>query len=148
MSLRTTASLVLSFWFGEPDSSDYGKPKEFWFTSTPQWDQHLRDKFEGVYQKAIKEELNSLKQTPEGSLALVIVLDQFPRNMYRGTRQAFASDSQALETAKEALAKGFDQPLLPLQKAFLYLPFEHSENLKDQEKSIEFFRALGDEENL
>ena len=100
---------------------------------------------EPVYQKAIKGELDPLSETPEGSLALVIILDQFPRNMYRGTPQAFASDAKALKVAKEAVEKKFDRDLLPMQRMFLYLPFEHSENIDDQEQSVKFFENLGDE---
>lgn len=141
-------SLVFSFWFGEPGSPDYGKPKSFWFKSTPQLDQQIRNQFEPTYQKALKGELDDLMQTAEGSLALVIILDQFPRNMYRGTPQAFATDPKALEVAKKAIAKGFDKDLLPQQKLFLYLPFQHSECLEDQETSVALFEALKDRENL
>lgn len=142
------AATILTFWFGEPDSSNYDQYKDFWFQSTPELDQQIRTQFEPVYKKAVKGELDVLSQTPEGSLALVILLDQFPRNMYRGTPQAFASDPKALEVATEALKKKFDQDLLPLQKMFLYLPFEHSEDIKNQEKSVELFKALGDESIL
>lgn len=138
-------SQILTFWFGEPSSPDYGRPKGFWFQSTPQLDQDIRNLFEDYYKKATKGGLDDLQQTPEGSLALVILLDQFPRNMYRGTAQAFGSDGQALEIAKSAVAKGFDKQLLPMQKLFLYLPFEHSECLEDQERSVELYKALGDQ---
>lgn len=148
MSALEITSLILLFWFGEPDAPDYGKPKPFWFQSTPLLDQQIRDQFEPAYQKAMKGELEDLMKTPEGSLVLVLLLDQFPRNMYRGTSQAFAADQKALAVAKEALAKGFDQQLLLHQKAFLYLPFEHSESLADQEKSVELFTSLGNKENL
>ena len=148
VSAMAIASVVLAFWFGEPDSPDYGKPKKFWFQSTPQLDQQIRDEFKSVYQQALKGDLDTLMQTPEGSLALVIILDQFPRNMFRGTAQAFASDQKALNVAQEALAEDFDQQLLPIQRAFLYLPFEHSENLEDQERSVALFQELGDAENL
>ncbi len=145
MSVQAIASIILNFWFGEPGSSSYGQYKDFWFQSTPELDQQIRTQFEPVYKKAVKGELDALSQTPEDSLALVILLDQFPRNMYRGTPQAFASDPKALEVATEALKKKFDQDLLPLQKMFLYLPFEHSEDIKNQEKSVTLFKALGDE---
>jgi len=141
-------SVVLAFWFGEPDSPDYGQSKKFWFESTPVLDQQVRDQFESVYQKAIRGELDTLRQAPEGSLALVLILDQFPRNMYRATPKAFASDPKALEVAEHALEKDFDKKLLPVQRTFLYLPFEHSENLEDQEKSVALFQALGDSKAL
>lgn len=145
MSLHAKASLILDFWFGEPNSANYGQPKSFWFQSTPELDQQIRKQFEPVYKKALNGELDALLETPEGSLALVILLDQFPRNMYRGTPQSFASDSKALEVAEIALNKKFDHTLLPLQKMFLYLPYEHSEDLANQEKSVQLFKAVGDE---
>ncbi|OJW51582.1 MAG: hypothetical protein BGO67_05015 [Alphaproteobacteria bacterium 41-28] len=148
MSAEAIISSVLSFWFGEPGSPDYGLSKDFWFQSSPKLDQHICNQFEPIYKRTLNGELSDLQKTPMGALALVIILDQFPRNMYRGTPQAFASDSQALKIAKEALVKGFDKNLLPSEKMFLYLPFQHSENLEDQKKSIELFRSLKDKEGL
>ena len=148
MSLQDKISLILNFWFGEPDSAGYGEPKDFWFLSTPKLDQQIRHQFEPSYEKAIAGELDALLETPEGSLALIILLDQFPRNMYRGTPKSFASDSKALEVAEEALKKKLDQRLLPIQKMFLYLPLEHSEDLANQEKSVQLFKALGNDITL
>ncbi|MBL8676285.1 MAG: DUF924 domain-containing protein [Alphaproteobacteria bacterium] len=145
MSAQAIASIILNFWFGEPNSLSYGRYKDFWFQSTPELDGQIRKQLEPVDQKAIKGELDPLSETPEGSLALVIILDQFPRNMYRGTPQAFASDAKALKVAKEAVEKKFDQDLLPMQRMFLYLPYEHSENIEDQEQSVKLFKNLGDE---
>jgi uncharacterized protein (DUF924 family) len=142
--MSAQASIILNFWFGEPEAPSYGQYKDFWFQSTPEFDERIRTQFEPIYKKAVKGELGALSQTPDGSLALVILLDQFPRNMYRGTPQAFASDQKALAIATEALEKKFDRDLFPLQKIFLYLPFEHSEDVKNQEKSVALFKALGD----
>ncbi len=141
-------STILSFWFGESDSPNHECPKDFWFHSTPELDQQIRDRFELTYQKAIRGNLNFLLDTPEGSLALVLLLDQFPRNMYRGKPQAFASDFLALKIAKDGLIKEFDRRLSSLQRTFFYLPFEHSEDLEDQEESIHLFQALGNKEAL
>ncbi len=145
MSARTIASIILNFWFGQSASPSYGQYKDFWFQSTPELDQQIRSQFEPFYQQAIIGELDTLSQTPEGSLALVIILDQFPRNMYRETPQAFASDEKALTIAKTSVKKKFDQGLLPIQRTFLYLPYEHSENMEDQEQSVKLFENLGDE---
>lgn len=145
MFAQAITSIILNFWFGEPSSPSYGQYKDFWFQSTPELDGQIRKKFESVYQKAIKGELDTLSKTPEGSLALVIILDQFPRNMYRETSQAFASDAKALNVAKETVRKKFDQNLLPMQRMFLYLPYEHSENFEDQEQSVKLFENLGNE---
>ncbi len=141
-------SPILSFWFGDPQAPDYGAPRTFWFQSTPHLDREIRDQFEDLHRKAAKGELDMLMESPEGSLALILLLDQFPRNMYRGTPQAFASDAKALEIAKHALEKRFDQSLLPVHKMFLYLPFEHSENVEDQENSVALFKTLGNDEGL
>jgi uncharacterized protein (DUF924 family) len=148
MSTLAAVSLVLSFWFGNQGDPDYGQPKPFWFQSNPALDQSIRDQFETLYQDAVKGKLEGFMDTPEGSLALVIILDQFPRNMYRGTPQAYLADPLALKVAKATIAKGFDQKLLPQQRAFLYLPFQHSESLEDQEKSVELFTSLESENNL
>ena len=141
-------SRVLAFWFGEPGSPTYGHYQPFWFQSSPEIDQKIRDQFEELHQQAIRGELAVLQQTPEGSLALILLLDQVTRNMYRGTPQAFAADVQALAIAKEALAHGFDKNLMSIKKMFFYLPFEHSEHLEDQETSVALFEALGDSEVL
>ncbi len=148
MSPEKMTSSILSFWFGEASSPNYGKPRDFWFHSTPQSDQSLRHQFKGLYQKAVEGHLERLKTTPKGSLALVILLDQLPRNMYRGTAKAFASDAHALEVAKFSLSQGFDRYLLDVEKMFLYLPFQHSESLENQEKSVQLFRTLGDPTGL
>jgi uncharacterized protein (DUF924 family) len=148
MTPLTVSPLVLSFWFGEPDSPEYGQPKNFWFQSNPLLDQQIRDQFEDIYQKALKGDLNGLMDTPEGSLALILIFDQFSRNMYRGTAQAFATDHKAREIAKAAIDQGFDKQLPHHHRAFLYLPFEHSESLEDQEKSVALFESLGNKENL
>lgn len=146
--MSVQASIILNFWFGEPGTLSYGQYKDFWFQSMPELDQQIREQFEPLYQKAVKGELDAFSQMPDGSLALVIILDQFPRNMYRGTPRAFASDAKALNVAKEAVKKKFDQDLLPMQRMFLYLPYEHSENIEDQKHSVKLFGSLGDKLTL
>ncbi len=144
----TPTDEILTFWFGAPESPEYGTYRVLWFQSSPQLDAEIREKFGDMYEQAVKGELQAFSQTPQGTLALIILLDQFSRNMYRGTVRAFASDAQALALAKHAVEKGFDRQLLPVQRMFCYLPFEHSENLEDQDKSIELFQSLGNEEVL
>ncbi|MBS0271270.1 MAG: DUF924 domain-containing protein [Proteobacteria bacterium] len=148
MSSKKVISMVLSFWFGEQSSPNYGEQKSFWFQSTPEWDRKIQHQFEIVYHDAMLGKLDDLSETPEGALALILILDQFPRNMYRGTPLAFASDQKALEIAKNGLIKKFDQSLMPVERSFFYLPFEHSENLGDQEKSVMLYQTLGDKEYL
>jgi uncharacterized protein (DUF924 family) len=139
-----TIRRVLDFWFGATDSPEFGTYREAWFTVDFAFDQSVRERFLDDYRRAAADALDGLAATAEGALALVVMLDQFPRNMFRGTAAAFATDSKALGIADAALACGFDRTLRPLQRLFLYLPFEHSEQLADQERSVALFQALGD----
>ncbi len=140
----STANEILEFWFGKPGEADYGKPRKVWFIKNPEFDQQVRSRFLPIYQQAAAGELEDWKHSPQSCLALIILLDQFPRNLFRGQPQAFATDSQALTYAKHAVANGFDKELLPIQRQFIYLPFEHSENLANQHRCIELFSALKD----
>ena len=136
---------ILDFWFGRPDESDYGKQRSFWFNKKPEFDQEVRTRYSSDYEKAIAGQLDHWRDAPRSCLALILLLDQFPRNMFRGTAQAFASDPQALSTAQHAVANGFDQELLTVQRWFVYLPFEHSENLAHQRQSTELFATLSND---
>ncbi|WP_017655639.1 DUF924 family protein [Fortiea contorta] len=136
------AKAILEFWFGHPDAPGYGKPQGFWFNKTPEFDEELRSRFLKDYQKAAGGYLDDWIDTPETCLALIILLDQFPRNMFRGTPEAFATDWEALSAAHHAVAQGYDQELLPVQRWFIYLPFEHSENLDHQRRCVELFQQI------
>ncbi|AFY35320.1 DUF924 family protein [Calothrix sp. PCC 7507] len=133
---------VLDFWFGHPDEPGYGKPQAFWFNKTPDFDQELRSKFLKEYQKAADGYLDDWIDSPNTCLALILLLDQFPRNMFRGTPEAFATDWEALSAAQQAIAQGYDRLFLPVQRWFIYLPFEHSENLEHQHHSVKLFQEL------
>ncbi|MDQ1901744.1 DUF924 family protein [Paracoccus sp. WLY502] len=132
-----TAQDVLDFWFSE-DMEPY------WFAKSDEIDDRIRDGFADTYRAAHHRDLDPWAATPDGALALVILLDQFPRNMFRGTGRAFESDDIALEHARAAVEAGFDQQVDARRRMFLYLPFEHSEDLPDQTRSVELFEALGD----
>ncbi len=136
---------ILTFWFGKPKNADYGKPRQVWFQKNPEFDQQIRNHFLADYQLAAQGQLQHWKESPDSCLALILLFDQIPRNVFRGQAQAFATDNQALEAAKYAVSQGFDQQMLPVQRWFIYLPFEHSENLADQEKSVELMRQLSDD---
>ncbi len=136
---------ILTFWFGWPDEPKYGKPRSFWFTKKPKFDQELRDHFLSDYQQAAAKALEHWYSSPRSCLALILLFDQFPRNMFRGTAQAFATDPQAIAAAQHAIAKGFDQELMTVQRWFVYLPFEHSENLADQRQSVALFATLNND---
>ncbi len=138
---------ILKFWFGEQESADYGKPQKFWFIKDLERDRQIKEIFEPIYLQAKAAELDRWREEASSCLALIIVLDQFPRNIYRGQPQAFATDAQALALARYAIAKGYDRVLLPVQRWFLYLPYEHSENLADQETAVKLFSSLKDNPN-
>ncbi|MGB7276071.1 MAG: DUF924 family protein, partial [Geitlerinemataceae cyanobacterium] len=143
MSHRATD--ILAFWFGSSDDPNFGKSQKSWFAKDPQFDRTIRSRFLGDYEKAAREELSSWKDAPHSALALILLLDQFSRNLFRGSSRAFATDAQALETAQWAIERQFDRALLPVQRWFVYLPFEHSENIEDQHRSIELFQQLEDD---
>lgn len=136
--MRDSKYEILHYWFEELE------PQQ-WFQSTEQVDNTIRDRFHVVHDMAKDGLSNHWADDADGALALIIVLDQFPRHMYRGTPAAFATDDKALLVAKQAVNKGFDQILEPVKRGFLYLPFQHSEKLADQERSVELFGAMAHE---
>ena len=140
MTYQSTSAEVLRFWFGSPP--ERGKAHKHWFVKDAALDRDVRERFLPVYEEAAAGKLAHLKATAADCLALIVLLDQFPRNMFRGTARAFATDAAALETARHAMARGFDGALLPVERLFVYLPFEHSENLADQERACELTQPL------
>lgn len=134
---------VLAFWFDEPapDLAADGEARVAWFKKDEAFDQAIRDGFEADVAAAMAGELDGLMETAAGALALCILLDQFPRNLYRGQAKAFDADPKAREIARHAVAQGFDQELGKTRRTFIYLPFEHSENMDDQNTSVELFKA-------
>lgn len=136
--MRDRIDAILKFWFEE---SGYQK----WFGKDESFDNDIREQFTDDYQKAANGDYDDWAQHAKGCLALMILLDQFPRNMFRDTPKMYATDVKALEIAKQAVANGLDQGLTTDEKAFLYLPFEHSEELSDQRQSLDLFEAMRDE---
>lgn len=136
---------VLEFWFGREGEEGYGEYREAWFTKDAEFDHEVRDRFEDLHREAAAGRLEGWKDEAESCLALVIVLDQFPRNMFRGEPKAYATDELARETARHAVDHAYDRELAPFQRLFVYLPFEHSEDLEDQRFSVELFRGLAGE---
>lgn len=131
---------VLRFW------RDAG-PKS-WFTKSASFDRRIRSSFLPTYQAAAARMRPHWERTPEGALALAIVLDQFPRNMFRGSARAFAADPLARQIVRRAIARGFDRRVPGRLRQFFYLPFEHSEKMADQERCVALFRATGNAELL
>ena len=139
--LRTTSDDVLTFWFSE-------SIKPLWFNSTPEFDEELTEKFLDTYQAALNGELSEWEETPQGALALVICLDQFALNIFRGKAEGFAGEEISRQVAARAIERGLDQNLDDEQKGFLYLPYMHSEDMADQDRVLELFAEAGMENNL
>jgi uncharacterized protein (DUF924 family) len=131
---------VLAFWrAGGPDK---------WFTKDTAFDDDIRRRFLATYEAAAAGQLSDWENTADGALALTIVLDQFPRNMFRNDPRTYAADPLARAVADRAIARGFDQQVPPGNRQFFYLPFEHSETLADQDRCCALFRAAGNAEDL
>jgi uncharacterized protein (DUF924 family) len=139
----TKAQEVLDFWFGREGEPGYGEFREAWFKKDPEFDRLVRDRFEALYEAAASGDLEDWKEEAQSCLALVIVLDQFPRNMFRGDPRSYATDRKAQETSGYAVDNAYDRELPEFQRTFLYMPFMHSENLEHQRRSVELFRGLG-----
>src|SRR6266849_1422603 len=137
---------VLDFWFGAPDSSERGRPRTSWFRKSEPFDAEIRRRFLATWERAARGELGLWQATPLASLALIVVLDQFPRNMFRGTARAFSSDSPALSMARSMIALEFDRLLSLEERGFAYLPFEHAEDLAAQRRSLALSQALDPED--
>lgn len=129
---------VLAFWFAgaEGDPVAAAAREGFWFGGSADADARVRERFASTVDAAGRGELDAWRQAPHPALALVLVLDQFPRNLWRGSGRAFAHDAHALGVAREALERGFLPRLAPLEQAFLLLPLQHSERAEDQRESV------------
>jgi uncharacterized protein (DUF924 family) len=138
------ADEVLDFWFGREGEPGYGEFREEWFRKDPGFDREIKERFEGLYEQAAAGELDGWKENARGCLALVILLDQFPRNMFRGDPKSYATDRKAQKTAGYAVDHALDRELPEFQRSFLYMPFMHSEDLEHQRRSVELFRGLSE----
>lgn len=132
-----TVDAVLDFWFGHE-----GRSRPEWFRKDAAFDESIRTRFGALVDAALQGPPAALPEDPRGLLARIVVLDQFPRNLFRGQARAFAGDAQALLLARHAVARGADRALPPVQRSFVYLPFEHAEDLQAQDESIRLFEAL------
>ncbi|WP_020176928.1 DUF924 family protein [Methyloferula stellata] len=128
---------IIAFWY---EAGPYR-----WYDATPEFDVEVTAKWLAAHEMAARGDYDGWKDGPEGALALLLLLDQFPRNMFRGTPRAFATDPLAYEVAAHALAQGFDQKFKNPWRRFFYLPFMHSENLADQKRCLELCLACGDQ---
>ncbi len=140
----TRIEQILSFWFGEIDADGLAKQEQAkrWFQASAETDKLIRERFESDLQKAIQGQLTSWEQYPRGRLALIVLLDQFSRNIYRGTAQAFAQDELALSLCLQGIDIGHDLALQSIERTFYYLPMEHTENLEIQDKCVQHYEQL------
>jgi uncharacterized protein (DUF924 family) len=142
MSLPERARALLDAWFGPPGDPERERHRKIWFKATPEFDAGLRDAFLADYGAGAAGELRSWEASAQGALALVLLLDQIPRNIFRGAPRAYAADAVARAAADRALARGFDRLVPPAWRLFFYMPFHHSEDLADQRRSVALFDAL------
>ena len=136
----TEPDAVLDFWFGPPDRRDFGWPREAWFRGGPEFDALCR-RFEPAVEEALAGGFDDWRWRARHCLALILLLDQFPRNIFRGTARAFAGDPRACGLAHFAVARGFDRAVTGALRTFFYLPLEHSEALADQDLVVRLFDA-------
>jgi uncharacterized protein (DUF924 family) len=132
----TEAAAVVAFW------REAGPG--LWFAKDAAFDQRFRERFLALYEQAARGALDDWRETADGALALAILLDQFPRNAFRGTSRMYATDERARHIAHAAIAAGHDKTLEPALRVFLYLPFGHSESLADQDRAVALCETLGE----
>ncbi len=143
--MQSSPAEVLAFWFGGEGEPGYGEFRSQWFQKDEAFDREVTDRFAGLYDEAAAGELDGWREEAESCLALVIVLDQFPRNMFRGDARTHATDGKALDAAKYAIEQALDRELPPFQRMFLYMPFMHAEDARDQRISVGLFEGLAGE---
>ncbi|MEK9645122.1 MAG: DUF924 family protein [Alphaproteobacteria bacterium] len=146
--MNPIAEEILTFWFGTTDLSADIEKRDVWFKSTPEFDAALTERFESVHRRAAAGELDHLMETLEDCVALAISLDQFPRNIYRGTPRAFEADPKARTVTRHALNRGYHEAVSARPRQFLILPLVHSEELDDQHLAVELYATLDDPKSL
>lgn len=139
---------ILSFWFDTTDLTIEMDRREVWFKSTPEFDNHLIEHFTEAHEKAAAGEFDHFVESPEDCVALLLMLDQFPRNIYRGTPKAFHTDPKARSITYQALDRGHHLKMSIRPKSFIFLPLEHSEELADQKRALELYATLKDERSM
>jgi uncharacterized protein (DUF924 family) len=138
---------VLDFWFGQPGSTTYGTTRDVWFRKDAAFDEQIRLRFGDVIETTLRGGFGGRTATRD-ALARVLVLDQFTRNCFRDSARAFAGDAQAVAAATGVVDQGLDLDLIPVERWFLYMPFEHSESAQAQDRSLTLFTRLRDETGL
>jgi len=138
---------ILDFWFLPLGHSDHGKKREMWWQSTPELDAEIETRFGTLVELAIAGELDHWRRSPDGALALTLLCDQFTRNIWRKTARAFSGDAKARATARFALARNYPAAYPDDMRLFFFMPFQHSEDLGDQDFCCTLFATLGNPEN-
>ncbi|HEY0130371.1 MAG TPA: DUF924 family protein [Allosphingosinicella sp.] len=131
---------VLAFWFG--------LAREQWWKADPALDAEIGDRFLALWEEQRANVAEAFLGSPRDSIAAIVLFDQFPRNMHRGHADQFSTDPLALAIARGAVDRGLDEAMSPAERGFLYMPFQHSERIEDQKRSVALFTALGDEYQL
>lgn len=132
---------IINFWYAD-------KQAKRWFKSSPEFDKEIKQRYESLWQDAANNQLQAWQSSAEGCLALCIILDQFPLNMFRGQAKAFSTEHQSIQIAKTAIERSFDDELDLQKVSFLYMPLMHSESIEDQDLCVVCFEKKGLEDNL
>lgn len=142
MTDPTNAQAVLDFWFAAPGEPEHGAVRDLWFRKIDAADREINERFGPLIEQALRGELEHWAAEPHSALAQIVLLDQFTRNTFRDTPRAFAGDKRALAAATAMVGSRQDETLLPVQRVFVYLPFEHAEGILMQEESLRLFTRL------
>ncbi len=146
--MRELTDEIIEFWFGANDDPAFAQPRDIWFEKDAVFDAAIRRRFGVHVAQAQGGAFDDAAESARDYLALVVMLDQFPRNLYRGSAQAFAADGRARKIARAAIAKGFDTAFSTHLRFFFYLPFEHSEALADQDECVSLVQQMDDDSYL
>ena len=133
---------VLAFWFGAPGTPARGQKRDAWFRQDAAFDSAIGSHFGALHEEAAAGGLAAWEREPDSAVALVVVLDQFSRNLHRGSPRAFAQDARALALSRSIIERQWDRARLPVERQFVYLPFEHSEGLADQDRAVALIGSL------
>jgi len=133
---------VLDFWFAAPGSAEHGTARHLWFTKSDDTDALIRARFGATVEAALQAKLDHWREELRSTLALIVLLDQFTRNIFRDTARAFAGDAAAIALAERVVDAGLDRQLSLNERWFVYLPFEHAESLSLQERAVQLFKQL------
>jgi uncharacterized protein (DUF924 family) len=147
METQAMQEKILEFWFGRPGTAEHGSTRSVWFRKDPAFDAQISARFAVAIETALAGGFTEWS-SPRGALARIVLLDQFTRNSFRDTPRAFAGDALASAIAEDAVARGDDLSLSPVERWFMYLPFVHAESLHAQERSLALFRRLRDQTSL